>query len=43
MLAREPAAATSSSAERGSAADAPAAPDYYSHGLNRVAYYRLAR
>jgi KDO2-lipid IV(A) lauroyltransferase len=41
MAAREPAAATSGPAESGSAA-ASAALDYYSHGLNRVAYYRLA-
>jgi KDO2-lipid IV(A) lauroyltransferase len=42
MVTREPAAATSRSAEKGSVAGAPAGPDYYSHGLNRVAYYRLA-
>lgn len=42
MVSREPAAATSRPAERGAPDGVPAAPDYYSHGLNRIAYYRLA-
>jgi KDO2-lipid IV(A) lauroyltransferase len=37
MTSREPADPTRASADR-----APAEPDYYSHGLNRIAYYRLA-
>ncbi|HEY7205452.1 MAG TPA: lysophospholipid acyltransferase family protein [Methylomirabilota bacterium] len=42
MASREPAAARFRPAEGASADGASAAPDYYSHGLNRVAYYRLA-
>ena len=42
MAAREPADPTSRPAGHASADGAPAAPDYYSHGLNRIAYYRLA-
>ena len=41
MAAREPADPTSRPAGHASADGAPAAPDYYSHGLNRLAYHNL--
>jgi lauroyl/myristoyl acyltransferase len=42
MVSRDPDAATSRPAERGAGDGASAAPDYYSHGLNRIGCYRVA-